>query len=846
MAARERVERGIEVKEAQRAARREFGNVSLVNEVTRDMWGWRRLQEFNQDLRYGVRVLAKHPGFTAVAVLTLALGIGANTAVFTVVNGVLLEPMPFPEPDRLFLVSFSPQRGPFEMGPSLSDRDYLEFRDQDRLFDHLASFTASSVNLTGAGNPAQIPAASVTTEFFSTLQAKPEMGRGFLAEEDQLGRDNVAVLSSKLWNERFGSDPQVLGKTIRLDSISRTVVGVVPAGFGFPYDAEVWLPLAIRIDSHNSFSRPVVGRLKAGISRQQAQAELETFTQRVPRRSGEDNSHSVAEIIPLKELLVANIRQSLLIFAGAVGFVLLIACANVANLFLARATGREQEMAVRNALGAGRWRLTRQLLTESSLVSVTGGAVGIILAFWSVPALIALAPAGKVPRIEMIRIDASVLAFTFGLSVITGMVFGLAPILRATRRDVRESLSRAGRTLAGRHEGMRSALAISEIALALILLTGAGLMVKSFLRLRAVNPGFEPENVMTMTVDLPESEYRTAAQMRAFHARTLEGLSNLPGVLAAGAVNWRPLGNELTMGDFQLEGGQRLPPGYVVDKPCVSPGYFKAMGIRLLRGREFTGGDDAGAPGVAVVSQSVAHSLWPDSDPLGKRISMEDSPKPGDWLTIVGVVDDVKQQGLAKKSDPAIYQPYLQVTHPFFLSHMTFVMRTASNPLGVASGMRGVLSAVDKDEPVQSITAMDNLIAATTAEPRFQARLLGVFAMMALILAIVGIYGLLAYSVAQRTHEIGIRIALGAQTTDVVRMLLRSTLFLVGAGITIGTAGALAVTRVLAKFLFDVKPTDPSTFAAVALTLVFAALAACYVPARRAMKVDPLVALRYE
>jgi len=845
-AARERAERGEEKEEAERAARREFGNVGLVKEVTRNVWGWRWLEDLYEDARFGLRKLRQSPGFSTVAILTLALGIGANAAVFTVVNGVLLQPMPFPEPDRLFLVSFSPQHGPFETGPSLSDSDYLEFREQERLFEHLTSFTADRVNLTGAGDPAQIPAASVTTDFFSTLQAKLEMGRGFLAEEDQPGRDNVAVLSSRLWNERFGSDPQILGKTIRLDGISRTVVGIMPAGFGFPYDAEVWLPLAIRIDSHNSYSRPVVGRLKAGISQQQALAELESFTQRLPRRPGENKRDRVAQIIALKELLVANIRQSLLIFAGAVGFVLLIACANVASLFLARAAGRGQEMAVRNALGAGRWRLTRQLLTESTLVSVAGGAVGIVLAFWSVPALIALAPAGKIPRMEMIQIDASVLAFTFGLSMITGMVFGLAPALRATRRDVRESLNRAGRSLTGGHEGMRSALAISEIALALILLTGAGLMLKSFLRLRAVNPGFEPGNVMTMTVDLPESTYRTAAQMRTFHARTLERLANLPGVLAAGAVNWRPLGNELTMGDFQVEGGQPLPPGYMVDKPCVSPGYFRAMGIRLLRGREFAESDDASAPGVVIVSQSVAHSLWPGSDPLGKRISMEDHPKPGDWLTVVGVVDDVKQRGLAKKSDPAIYQPYLQVAHAFFLSHMAFVARTASNPLGVATGMRGVLSDVDKDQPAQSIAAMDNLIAGTTAEPRFRARLLAVFAIMALALAIVGIYGLLAYSVAQRTREIGVRIALGAQTTDVVRMLLRSTLALVGAGILIGTAGALAVTRVLAKFLFEVKPGDPPTIVAVAFTLVCAALAACYIPARRAMKVDPMVALRYE
>jgi putative ABC transport system permease protein len=548
----------------------------------------------------------------------------------------------------------------------------------------------------------------------------------------------------------------------------------------------------------------------------------------------------------LKELLVADVRQSLLVFAGAVGFVLLIACANVANLFWGRAAGRQQEMSVRSAIGAGRWRLVRQLLVESTMVSLLGGAAGILLAFWAVPALMALAPTGKIPRMEMIRMDGWVLGFTFGVSLITGIVFGLAPALQATRRDVRESLKQSGRSQTRRHDGMRSALAISEIALALILLTGAGLMLKSFLRLQAVHPGFEPANMMTMTVDLPDSSYQTAAQMRTFHSRTLAALSGLPGVRAAVAVNWRPLSEFLTVGDFQMENGKPLPRGYMVDKPCVSPGYFRAMGIRLVRGREFTEADGGTAPGVAIVSQSVARSLWPDKDPLGRRISMKDHPKAGDWLTVVGVVDDVKQQGLAKKSDPAIYQTYLQVAQPFFLSHMTFLVRTDSSPQGIALAMRAVLREMDKDQPVQSIATMESLIALTTAEPEFQARLLGTFAIMALVLAIVGIYGVLAYSVAQRTKEIGVRVALGAQTADVLRLLLRRALLLVGAGVVIGAAGALGVTRVLAKFLFEVKPSDPGIFAGVALTLACTALAACVLPARRAMRVDPIVTLRHE
>jgi len=581
------VRSGMSHEEAQRRARAEFGGVELAKEECHDARGVNLIESVLQDLRYGLRTLRKNPGFTAVAVLTLALGIGANTAVFTVVNGVLLRPMPFPEADRLVLVSLTPRGGPFEWEPGVSDHDYLAFREQDQAFERITSFSSrATANLTGAGDPVQIPVAYVTTDFFPTLRTNPEIGRGFLAEEAEPGRDNVAVLSNELWKERFGADPEILGKTVRLDGISHMVVGVMPAGFAFP-EVKVWMPLKIRIDEHNSFTRPVVGRLKPGVTSQQAQAELETFAERRPLGPGESKKDRLAQIIPLKDLLVANIRPSLLVFAGAVAFVLLIACANVANLFLARAAGRGHEMALRSTLGAGRWRLVRQLLTESTLLSIAGGVCGILIAFWSVPTLLALAPAGKVPRMEMVRMDGWVLAYTFGISVITGVVFGLAPAFHATRHDAGESLSQAGRSVTGSHERMRSALTVSEIALALVLLTGAGLLLKSFLRLRAVNPGFSPHSVLTITVDLPESAYRTAAQMRAFHERTLAALSRLPEVSASGAVNLLPLGGFLTMGTFQVEGRQR-PPGFMVDKPCISSGYFKAMGMPPLRGREFT------------------------------------------------------------------------------------------------------------------------------------------------------------------------------------------------------------------------------------------------------------------
>src|SRR5882762_8686071 len=543
MAAEEKMKQGTSREEALRAVRLEHGNLEAAKEIIRSA-GWESLVEtLWQDLRFALRTLRKSPGFTAVAVLTLALGIGANTAVFTVVNGVLLRPMPFPEADRLFLVSLAPRGGPFEWQPGISDRDYLAFRDQDQAFENVASFTkGTTANLAGAGDPVQIPVAYVTTQFFATLRTNPEIGRGFLAGEDEPGRDNVVLLGNEIWKERFGSDSGILGKTIRLDGVDRAVIGIMPPGFAFP-GAKAWMPLAIRVDGHNSFTRPVVGRLKPGVTPRQAQAELETLAGHWPLGPGE--KERMPQIIPLKDWFVANIRPSLVLFTGAVSFVLLIACANVASLFLVRAAGRGQEMAVRSTLGASRWRLVRQLLTESTVVSFAGGGAGLLLAFWGVPALLALAPAGKVPRTEMIRIDGWVLAFTFGISTITGILFGLAPAFQVLRRDARDSWSQVGRRVTGGHERLRGALAISEIALTLMLLTGAGLMLKSFLRLRSANPGFVSQSVMTLTVDLQDSTYRTAGQMQAFHTRALAELSGLPGAVVAGAVDWLPLGDAL-------------------------------------------------------------------------------------------------------------------------------------------------------------------------------------------------------------------------------------------------------------------------------------------------------------
>ena len=672
------------------------------------------------------------------------------------------------------------------------------------------------------------------------------MGRTFTGQEEQSGSAAVAVLSEELWRSRFAADPNILGTAITLDGIKRNVIGVMPAGFAFPGDAALWLPLTVRVDPRHSFLRPAFGRLHPSVFPRQAQAELDTLVQQLPGTIGEQRNRMVAEILPLKDLLVGGVRKSLLIFMGAVAFVLLIACANVANLLLMRGSLRRQEMAVRTALGAPRGRLVRQLLTESAMLSLGGAIAGLLLAILGTRALLALAPAGKIPRIPEIHVDAAVIGFALALGAVTGILFGLLPAVQATGRELRTFIGQAGRTVTGRSERLRGVLVISEIALTLVLLTGAGLLLKSFLRMRAVNPGFRTENVLAMTVNLPDSLYATTAGIQAFHARTLEELSNLPGILAAGAVNCLPLEGPSMFGYFHLDGGLALPTQrYLADRLAVSWDYFRAMGIPLVSGRAISSQDTSGAPAVALISRTAARTYWPNGDALGQRITFESRPGPGDWLTIVGVVDDVRQS-LAEKAHPAVYQSYTQITRPVPLRYMTFAVRTAIQPHSMATAMRSALRQVDRNQPVQSITAMTDLVATNTAEPQFQTRLIAIFAILALLLAAIGVYGVLACAVAERTREIGIRMALGAEKSDITRMILRRSLLLVAVGVSLGVSGALALTRVLAKFLYEVKTTDPSTFLIAAALLAAVALLAGLVPAQRATKVDPLIALKWE
>lgn len=850
MAVAERMARGESREDAERAVRLEFGNLTHVKEVTREVRGvW--FERLIQDVRYGLRALRRTPAFTAIAVLTLALAIGANSAVFTVVNNVLLQPLPFRDPGRLFLVSHIPTNLPFELPPGLADRLYLTYRESARSFESVGGYNRIQVTLSGAGDAAIVFGALVSANFFSTLGVTPAIGRSFAPDEEQPGRDHVVILGDRIWRQRFNSDKGIIGRTISIDGLpgeglsERTVVGVMPRGFSFPASSDLWAPMSIRLDAGNSFIIPTLGRLRADATPQQAKAELESIIAGMPRDPRDAGFENVAAILPLKDNLTRNIRRPLYIFGGAVGFVLLIACANVANLLLIRAATRRQEMAVRIALGARRARVARQLLTESVLIALIGGTAGVLVAFNGVRALLAMAPEGRIPRLDEVQVDGWVLAFTLLVSAITGILFGVVPALSGARRQPQEALGQGTRTVGGAHNRLRATLVAGEIALALILLTGAGLMIKSFILMRTLDTGYDAANVVTMTVDLPYSAYPDAARVKAFHSRLLDRLAQIPGARSIGAVSFRPMAGMGIMGDFKVEGPSPLPNGYSVDKPTVSPGYFAAMGIRVLRGRDFTAADNAGAPGVVIVSESVARRVWPNEGAVGKRISMSDKPGPGDWLTVVGVVNDVVQdEELSRHS--TLYLPYLQTSSRFFTAHMTFVVRSDVTGANTISAMRGVLREIDAAVPAQALQTMDESMLATIAEPVFQMRLLTAFSLLALILAAIGTYGVLAYDVTQRTREIGLRMALGATARDVMRLVMRRTALLALAGAALGVLGSLAVTSVLTKSLYEVKPTDPLTIAVVTGTIVLVALLAGYLPAQRATKIQALTVLPHD
>ena len=801
------------------------------------------MENLLQDLRYGFRLLLKRPGFTAIAVVTLALGIGANTAIFSVVNAVLLRPLSFTDPDRLVLFYGTNRQMGFSGQWAVCDADYPDWKSQSESFGQIAAYQRKFFNLSD-GEPERLLASAVDADLFALLGIQPTLGRTFTVEEAKPGNEALALISHKLWQRRFGSETTAIGKVVRFDGKSHTVIGVMPPGFDFPNQSEVWTPLVLTTECSNSFNQ-VVARLKPGVPLKQAQEEAGAiFVRMAERHQPGRDAESEMTLIPLKEFVIANTRPVLLVLLGAVSLVLLIACANVANLLLARAASRQREMAIRRALGATRSRIVLQLLVESVILSALGGAMGVLFAVWGLEGLRAFLPAG-VPRAETIAIDGWVLAFAMAASLVSGIIFGLAPALHSSKADLSRSLKEGERSVSETQSRrrVRSALVISEFALAMVLLISAGLLIKSFIRLIEVKPGFDPGNVLTMNVILPDSRYEKPADMTKFYRTAIERFENVPGVRAAGAVFGLPLGDMGVNGDFTIEGKPPIEAGVTASKLVVSAGYFRAMGIPLVSGRFFTETDTDKSAQVVIISKNMAETFWPGEDPIGKRLHPGFGSKP--MCTVAGVVGNVHQNGFAKKAPMAIYMPDSQAP-VFLLSAAAFVVRTEGVPQNLAGAFRRELREIDKELPLYDVRSMDELVSRSVSEPRFNMLLLGVFAGLALALASIGIYGVMAYSVAERTREIGIRMAMGAQAEDVVRLILRQGAVLILVGLGFGLAASFALTRVISTFLFGVSATDPVTFAGIALVLAVVALIACYIPARRATRVDPMVALRYE
>jgi putative ABC transport system permease protein len=822
---------GMSPAEARRDALRRFGSPAGTRDDMRDANIITALDAISQDVRFAARSLRRRPAFTGIASLTLALGIGANTAIFTVVRSVLLRPLPFSQPDRLQMITVGSRAG-------MSDRDYVAFREQDRAFEATATYANAPLTLTGVGDAVRVAAVPVTPDFFRVLHVNAVAGRTFVANDARQGAERVVILSHRLWRDRFSADPTLVNRSITLDGSPHVVIGIAPADFVYPAGAEVWTPLEVKSDPGLTFTRPVIGRLADGTTRDQAQAALDMFAR---TRPGEP-SNSIPRVTPLKDEMVGNVETPLLIFSGAVGFVLLIACANVANLVLMRAVSRRHEIATRLALGAGRARLIRLFVTEGALLSLGGGLLGMALAALAGPTLLALVPVGRLPRQGEIAMDGLVIVFTLGLVALTTMAIGLVPAASAGRQDLAAISREISASSTRSSHRLRHALVIAEVALALVLLVGASLLIRSFWRVYTIDPGFNARKLMTMIVDVPSSTYPTTATLHEFHARVLSSLAGIPGVRSAGAVNWLPFGRMHLRGDIRVEDGQ-VPDGYLVTKAAVSPQYFTTMGIRLI-GRDFTDRDAPGAPGVAIVSDAVARRIWPNQNPIGKRISTQSRPRPEDWLTIVGVAGDVRQESLRQPVVPAVYRPYRQLAQAGFLSHMTFVVRSDGDSRELAPAMRAALQGVDRNQAPQSLASMQTVVGGTIAEPRFQSQILAAFSLLALVLAGIGIYGVLAASVVERQREIGIRMALGADRQTVVRMVLRRTLIFGATGIVIGLIGAAWLTKVLAGLLIDITPTDPVAFATASCVVGVAAFLAALLPARRATRVDPLIALR--
>ncbi|HJR05678.1 MAG TPA: ABC transporter permease [Pyrinomonadaceae bacterium] len=821
-----------------------MGAASGRRNIMGDLW---------QDLRYGLRMMLKNPGFTVVAVLALALGIGANSAIFSVVNTVLLRPLPYRDPERLVMIWEDDTKGGYPRDTPAA-ANYIDWRDQSSVFEGMAAMAEQNFNLTGTGEPEKIEGRRVSANLFSLLGVEPQVGRAFLAEEDQPGRSRVVVISHGLWQRRFGADAKIINQSLTLNGESYTVVGVMPSHFQFPSrEDELWVPIAFTPEEAASRGRhylEVVARIKSGVTLEQAQAEMSTIASRLQQQYPEQNAELGAVVTPLHEQVVGDIKPALLVLLGAVGFVLLIACANVANLLLARAAVRQKEISIRVALGASRLRLVRQFLTESVLLAVLGGGVGLLLSLWGVSLLKAFIPE-NISQVEAITIDARVLAFTLLVSLLTGLIFGLAPATQASNLNLNETLKEGGRDSAAGSRGnrIRNLLVVTEVAVSLVLLIGAGLLINSFMRLRNVDPGFRADNLLTMQVELPELKYPEHAQRTNFYNELLRRIEALPGVKSVAVTTNLPLYAQGNSIGVSIEGRPDPAPGQgkrpSVTTRVVSPNYFQTMGIALLQGRGFSDQDKVDSPAVAVISETMARRFWPDQDPTGRRLTSGSptSTDPNDWITVVGVVKDVRQFELISEAKQQMYLSYVQAD---FFAPNDLVVRTDLEPLSLASAVRRAVWEVDKDQPVSKIRTMEEIVSESVARQRFSMLLLGIFATLALVLAAVGIYGVMSYSVAQRTREFGIRMALGAQRSDVLKLAVGQGLKLVLVGIVIGLGAAFVLTRVMSSLLFGVSATDPVTFITISLVLVGVAVLASFVPALRATKIDPMDALRYE
>src|SRR5688572_6710824 len=803
-----------------------------------------------KDLQFAFRSLIKRPGFTAVAVITLMLAIGVNTTIFSVVNAVLLRALPFRDPEQLVAV-YKPAGG--EGLPGLAAYQYLGWRERQTTLEDLGAFTDNSFNLTGQGEPERISCAQVTASLFSTLGVQPIRGRAFLAEEDKPGVNNVAIVSERFWQQRYGRDESLVGGTLTLDDKPYTVIGVMPSGFRFPGDFDIWLPLAL--DPVREFQGDwvslveVVGRLKPGTSMEGARSELSLIAHNISEKREGFFPLSVVEVAPLHQQLAGSVRLTVLVLWGAVGLVMLLACVNVAGLMISRTLARQREMAVRAAVGARRWQLIRQLLTESVVLGFAGGVMGLLIAIWSTKAIGSLAPRGfatSVYDLNNIPLDWRVFTFTLALSVVTGIVFGLAPALTASKPDLIQALrnSRSAGLMSFGLRSFRGWLVVAELALAIVLLLAAGLLVRSFNKLTAVDLGFDRDNVLTAQISLPRSKYKQPEKTLAFQQELLQRVKALPGVQSAGAINHTPLTGFAMIVFTEIEGNPPIDrkEDLAIGAGVVSPEYFQTLRIPLLSGRHVDERDGPATQKVAVVNQAFAQRFFPNGDVLGRRVSFACGESEGLCRTIVGVVGDIRQASLTDDVAAELYLPSTQMPP----NSMTVFVRTSSDPLAFVAAVRSAVLAIDKNQPIYDSRTLAQRVSEATAVSRSLTLLFSVFALLALVLGSVGIYGILSYAVTQRTQEIGIRLALGARAEDVLRLILKHGLVLVLTGVVIGVAGALELTRFLATLLFGITPTDTLTFVVVSAVFFLIAMFASLIPARRATKVDPLIALRYE